>query len=214
MDITWHGHACFSVKGKHATVVTDPFGGVGLKEPKPAADVVLQSHGHDDHNNLKIVKGDPYVIDLPGEYESRGVMVEGVPTYHDTTEGADRGRNIVFAFSLDGMHVVHCGDLGHILSDEAVEQIGDVDILMIPVGGHYTIDAKGAVEVVKQLQPRVTIPMHYDVPGLKLPKKLATVDDFLKEAGAKTVTLDKHTWRVKPADLPTEDSVITVFPNP
>lgn len=213
MDITWHGQACFSLKGKSATVAVDPFGDIGLKEPKIVADILLISHDHFDHANRKAVTGDPYVVDLPGEYESHGVMIEGLPTFHDDTEGADRGRNIVFSFVIDGIHFVHLGDLGHTLSDQAVERIGDVDVLFIPVGGYFTIDAKKAAEVVKQLQPRLTVPMHYQVPGLTV-KELAPVDGFLKEVGAKVITLDKRTWKLKPADLPEEDSRVVTFPNP
>jgi L-ascorbate metabolism protein UlaG (beta-lactamase superfamily) len=214
MDITWHGQACFSLKGTSATVAVDPFADIGLKEPKLTADLLLISHDHFDHSNRKAVSGDPYVIDLPGEYESHGVMVEGIPTFHDDKEGADRGPNIVYSFVMDGIHFVHLGDLGHALSDEAVEKLGDIDVLFIPVGGQYTIDAKKAAEVVKQLQPRLTVPMHYQVPGLKIPKKLDGVDTFLKQVGAKVVTLDKKTWKLKPADLPEEDSRVVVFPNP
>lgn len=213
MDITWHGQSFFSLKGKAATVAIDPFADIGLKEPKLEANLLLISHDHFDHANAKAVSGDPYVIDIPGEYESQGVMVEGIPTYHDDKEGADRGTNIVFSFNVDGFHFVHLGDLGHALSDEAVEKLGDVDVLFIPVGGHFTIDAKGAANVVKQLQPRVTVPMHYQVPGLKL-KELAPVDKFLKEVGAKVKKLEKKTWKLKPADLPEEDSEVVVFPNP
>lgn len=214
MDITWYGQACFSLKGKSATVAVDPFADIGLKEPKLQADILLISHDHSDHSNTKAVSGDPYVIDVPGEYESHGVMIEGIPTFHDDQEGADRGPNIIYSFVLEGIHCVHLGDLGHALSDEVVERLGDVDVLFIPVGGQYTIDAKQAAGVVKQLQPRLTVPMHYDVPGLKVPKKLDEVDKFLKEVGAKVVTLDKKTWKLKPADLPEEDSRVVVFPNP
>lgn len=219
MDITWHGHANFTIKGSDAIVAIDPFDkSIGLKRPKQKADVLLISHDHPDHNDTAAVTGTgdtpPYLVDRPGEYESHGVMIEGVPTYHDDQEGAERGRNTVFAFMVDGVHLVHLGDLGHQLDDAAVERIGNVDVLMIPVGGTFTITAKGAVEVIKRLQPRVVIPMHYSVPGIKLPKKIDPLDAFLKEAGSKVVTLDKSTWKVKAKDLPTEDSEIVVFPDP
>lgn len=218
MDITWHGQSCFSLKGKAASVAVDPFADIGLKDPKLQADILLISHDHFDHSNRKAVSAppggsDPYVIDLPGEYEAHGVMIEGLPTFHDDKEGADRGRNIVYSFRLDGVHFVHLGDLGHALSDEVVEKLGDIDVLFIPAGGHFTIDAKQAAGVVKQLQPRLTVPMHYQVPGLKV-KELDSVDAFLKEVGAKVISLDKKTWKLKPADLPEEDSRVVVFPNP
>lgn len=213
MDITWHGHSCFTIKGKDVTVAIDPFKDIGLKEPKLSADILLLSHDHFDHSNRGAVSGEPQVIDLPGEYEYRGVMIEGVPTYHDDQQGAERGRNTVFVFTIDGVHCVHLGDLGHQLDESAVERIGDIDVLFVPVGGHFTITAKGAAEAVKQLQPRVTIPMHYQVPGLSL-KELAGVDAFIKEMGVKPVNLDKATWKLKPSDLPTDESEVRVFPNP
>lgn len=219
MDITWHGHANFTVKGSNATVAIDPFDqSIGLKRPKLKADVLLISHDHPDHNEVAAVTGAadeaPYLIDRPGEYESHGVMIDGIPTYHDEQEGAERGRNTVYSFMVDGIHLVHLGDLGHQLDEATVERLGNVDILMVPVGGTFTITAKGAVEVIKRLQPRVVIPMHYAVPGVKLPKKIDPLDAFLKEAGSKVTTLDKATWKIKSKDLPTEDSEIVVFPDP
>ena len=213
MDVTWHGHACFSIKSKDVTIAIDPFKDIGLKEPKLSADILLLSHDHFDHSNAAAVSGDPEIIDLPGEFEYREVMIEGIPTYHDDKQGAERGRNTVFSFTFEGVHLVHLGDLGHALDEQTVERIGDVDVLFVPVGGIFTITAKQAAEVVKQLQPRVTIPMHYLVPGLKL-DKLSKVDDFIKEMGVKPVALEKPTWKFKQADLPTEEAQVRVFPNP
>src|SRR5205085_2682517 len=162
--------------------------------PKLSADIVLVSHDHFDHNNHAKVSGDPQVIDSPGEYEYHGVMIEGLPTFHDDKEGAERGRNTVYSLTLDGIHAVHLGDLGHALDDQTVEKIGDVDVLFIPVGDSFTIGPKQAAEVVKQLQPKVIIPMHYDVPKLGIKEatgvQLKPVDDFLKELGGKTNRLE------------------------
>jgi len=214
MDVTWHGQSCFTVKGAGATIAIDPFADIGLKEPKLSADILLLSHDHADHNNRSAVSGDPEVIDMPGEYEYRGVMIEGLPTFHDGQQGAERGRNVVYSFTVDGTQLVHLGDLGHKLDNETVERLGDVDVLFIPVGGHFTIDAKAAAEVVKQLQPRVTVPMHYKVPGLKLPAELAEVGDFIKQIGAKEIKLEKSTWKFKPSELPDDESHVVVFPDP
>lgn len=213
MDIIWHGHSCFTVKTKEVTIAIDPFKDIGLKEPKLTADILLVSHEHFDHSNVDAVKGEPKIVDVPGEYEYFGVMIEGIPTYHDDKEGADRGRNTAFSFKAGGVHFVHCGDLGHILDNDAVERIGDVDVLLIPVGGHFTVDAKQAAEIVKQLQPRVIVPMHYLVPGLKL-DVLKPVDDFIKEVGVQPTRLEKPTWKLKSSDLPEEESQLVVFPNP
>jgi L-ascorbate metabolism protein UlaG (beta-lactamase superfamily) len=213
MDITWHGQSCFTLKGRAVTVAIDPFADIGLKPPKLTADILLMSHDHFDHANKDAVSGDSYIVDSAGEYESKGVMIEGIPTYHDDQQGAARGRNTVFSLTLDGIHFVHLGDLGHLLDDATVERIGDVDVLFVPVGGHFTIDAKKAAEVVKQLQPRITVPMHYKVPGLTV-KELAGVDGFLKQAGAKVRKLDKKTWKLKQTDLPEDDSQVVVFPEP
>lgn len=214
MDITWHGQSCFTIKGKTATVVVDPFGDIGLRIPKLTADILLISHDHFDHSNRSAVSGDPYVVDVPGEYESHGVMIEGLPTYHDDKSGADRGRNTVFSFSLNGVHFVHLGDLGHVLSNDDVERLGDVDVLFVPVGGHFTIDAKAAVEVIKQLQPRVVIPMHYKIEGLSANLPIAGVNDFLKEVGSQPKQLEQANWKFKPADLPEENLDTIVFANP
>ncbi|HEY8108763.1 MAG TPA: MBL fold metallo-hydrolase [Patescibacteria group bacterium] len=217
MDITWYGQSCFLVKGKDATVAVDPFADIGLKEPKLEADVLLVSHDHFDHANVAAVSGreggDPYVVDTPGEYESKGVMIEGIPTYHDDKQGADRGRNTVYSFHVDDMHLVHLGDLGHVLDEDTVERLGDVDVLFVPVGGHFTIDAKAAADVVKLLQPRITVPMHYQVPKLKV-KELAAVDKFLGQVGGKVRKLEKKTFKLKHSDLPENESQVVVFPSP
>lgn len=149
MDIYWYGQACFKLKGKNATVVTDPFypDFVGLKLPKDlAADLSLISHDHKDHSNAEAVSGNPLVVAGPGEYDVKGVAVNGVSVFHDTSNGSERGKNTVYNIGIDGLSIVHLGDLGHILSEEQVQEIGATDILLVPVGGVYTIDAKAAAE--------------------------------------------------------------------
>ena len=213
MDITWHGQSNFTLGGAEATVVIDPFKDIGLAQPKLSADVLFVSHGHFDHDNVEGVAGEPYIIDTPGEYESHGVMVEAIPSYHDAKQGEERGKNIIFSFNLDGFNLVHCGDLGHDLDEETVERLGNVDILFIPVGGYFTIDGKAAVDIIKKVQPRITVPMHYSVPGLTIPE-LVPLDNFLKEASQEPIRLEKPTWKIKQSDLPDEESQIVVFPNP
>ena len=187
MEITYLGHSCFKLKGKAATVVTDPF------LAKCEADIVTVSHSHADHNQLSKVSGSPFVIDGGGEYEVKGISVIGVASWHDDKEGAQRGPNTIYVIEIDGLRVCHLGDLGHKLSDTQLEEIGSVDVVLVPVGGEYTIDAKQAGEVVKQLDPWITIPMHYQQPGLDKAAfgKLAGVDAFLTEMGKDVTPVSK-----------------------
>lgn len=187
MDIVFLGHSSFRIKGKNATVITDPFesGKVGFKFPKVEADIVTVSHDHWDHNQSSLVQGSPKVVSGPGEYEIKGVSVFGVPTYHDAKQGAERGKNTVYVITIDNMRVCHLGDLGHTLSEAQVGEIGEVDILLVPVGGVYTISTKEAAEVVSSLEPKIVIPMHYKTGELNQETfgKLAGVDEFVKEMG-------------------------------
>ena len=181
MDLTWLGHACFRLRGKNAVAVTDPYPpSLGPRLSKIEADLVTVSHPHPNHSNLKAVKGQ--VIDGPGEYEVKGVTVNGLPTFHDGSRGEQHGPNTVFLIDVDDVRVCHLGDLGHRLDDAALEQIGTVDVLLVPVGGGNSLDATGAAEVVRQIEPRMVVPMHYALPAVK--KDLEGVDRFLKEMGA------------------------------
>lgn len=187
------GHASFKLKGKTATIVTDPYDAelVGFKYPKgTVADIVTISHSHTDHNNVKAIEGSPLVISGPGEYEAKGVDIQGVATWHDTSGGKDRGKNTVYRIDIDGISVVHLGDLGHKLTEEQEELLGDVDVLLIPVGGFYTIDAKTALEVVTQLEPTLVIPMHYRTAkhDQKTFSVISGVDQFLREMGKEGIT--------------------------
>lgn len=188
MDIYFYGQACFKLKGKTATVFVDPYKAdfTGLKLPKDlSANVVVSSHNHDDHNNVDEITDTVLKITGPGEYEVNGVSITGVSTFHDKEEGSQRGRNTVYNISMDGLNIVHLGDLGHKLSEEQIEEIGATDILLVPVGSVYTIDAKAASDVVSQLEPKIVIPMHYGLPGLKF--ELEPVENFLKEMGFDSV---------------------------
>lgn len=187
MDIIWYGQACFKLKGKNVSVIIDPFDPdfTGLKTPKDLlADVTLITHDHRDHNNAS---GSQMKFSEPGEYEIGGVVVTGISSFHDNTNGSERGKNIIFHLMFDGLNIVHLGDLGQSrLTEEQVAQIGQTDILLIPVGSVYTIDSKQASQIVSQLEPKIIIPMHYKIDGLKF--ELEGVDKFLKEMGAEGVT--------------------------
>lgn len=188
MDIFWHGQACFKIKAKNATILIDPFDAAAtkLKAPKDyLCDVALKTHNHADHNYFAELSGDTVLVEGPGEYEVKGVSVIGVPSYHDKTEGSERGKNTLYHLQVDGLNIVHLGDLGHVLTEDQIASLGVTDILMIPVGGHYTIDSKEAAQVISQLEPRVIIPMHYAIDGHN--PELAELGVFLKEMGAESV---------------------------
>lgn len=188
MELAWLGQAAFRLKGKSATVVTDPFDSsfTGLKWSKVEADIVTVSHEHQDHNASSQVTDATFIAQGPGEYEIKGIAFTGVSSWHDNKEGAERGKNVIYTFNIDGVRVCHLGDLGqHQLTDQQLEEIGDVDVLLVPVGGTYTINAAEAAKVTAQLEPKVIIPMHYKIEGLKF--DLDTVDHFLKEMGKEDV---------------------------
>jgi L-ascorbate metabolism protein UlaG (beta-lactamase superfamily) len=189
MDIYWYGQACFKIKGKTATALFDPYdpAAIGLKLPKDTTcDMVLKTHDHPDHSNLVVAGEGALKIMGPGEYEVKGVMVTGVSTFHDNQKGAERGKNTVYNIEIDGVNIVHLGDLGQLLDESQLEEIGSVDVLMIPVGGVYTIDAKDAARVVAQLDPKIVIPMHYKLDDLKV--ELEPLENFLKEMSVENPT--------------------------
>ncbi|GAC1509466.1 MAG: MBL fold metallo-hydrolase [Candidatus Dormibacteraceae bacterium] len=179
MDVTWLGHGCFRLRGRSAAVVTDPYPpAIGLKLQRLDADLVTVSHEHENHNYTQVMR-DAYEIRGPGEYEVAGVSVIGVPTFHDAEKGAKHGRNTVYLIEIDDVRVCHLGDLGHALDDAEAEAIASPDVLLVPVGGNTAINAAQAAELVRQLEPRFVVPMHYAIPGLRL--QLDSVDRFLKE---------------------------------
>jgi L-ascorbate metabolism protein UlaG (beta-lactamase superfamily) len=182
LDVTWHGHGCFRLRGKTAAAVTDPYPpSLGPKLPRLEADLVTVSHLDANHSYVQGVSKDAYQVLGPGEYEIAGVEVTGIPTYHDSAAGSELGRNTVYVIEIDDVRVCHLGDLGHRLGDAELESIGTVDVVLVPVAGERTLGAAQAAEVVRQLEPRVVVPMHFAIPGLKL--ALEPVDRFLKEMG-------------------------------
>jgi L-ascorbate metabolism protein UlaG (beta-lactamase superfamily) len=189
MDITWYGQSCFRIKGKNVAVVTDPYNAemLGVKKLKVSGDILTVSHQHSDHNEVGVVEGSPFIIEGPGEYEVKGVTIHGMPSFHDGKEGKERGLNTIYTIDIDGVIVCHCGDLGHELSAGQLELLDSVDVLMIPIGGTYTIDAQTAVKVINQVEPKVVIPMHYKFnDSFKLP--LSPLSDFLHVYGKKDIT--------------------------
>ncbi|PLV57517.1 MBL fold metallo-hydrolase [Thermotoga sp. SG1] len=179
MKITWFGHACFSLEIEGITIVTDPFDeSVGYPIPNVTANVVTESHQHFDHNAHHLVKGNFRLINSPGSYTVDGVKIKGIETFHDSSHGRERGKNIAFVFEGEGLRVCHLGDLGHVLTPSQVKEIGEVDVLLVPVGGTYTIGPREAKEVSGLLEAKFIIPMHYKTKYLKF--NLLPVDEFLK----------------------------------
>lgn len=180
MKIRYLGHSCFLLTESTGTrILTDPYGDVGFKMPRVEADVVSVSHGHYDHNNVKNVGGNPIVLDKEGQYEVGGVEIIAVKSYHDNANGEERGENLIFKFRLDGIEVCHLGDLGEECSSSLIEMLLPIHVLLIPVGGKYTIDSEQAKEYVDRIMPSIVIPMHYKSKGLTL--DIDKPDAFLSE---------------------------------
>jgi len=213
--ITWAGQSCFQIsvsnsKDHSADIVIDPFDeATGPKVPNFSADIVLSTHDHHDHNNVKAVKGEPFLISGPGEYEVKGVFVQGIPSFHDDKEGKEKGNNTIYVIETEEMRICHLGDLGQKqLTDEQLEKIDSVDILMIPVGGGYTIDSQSAQRIISQIEPMVVIPMHYAIPKLKA--ELDDVSKFLKTMGKPSIVAqDKLT--IKSSTMPKDAMEIVVL---
>lgn len=216
MDITYHGHSTFKLKGKAGTVVTDPFHEyVGFSMPNLSADIVTVSHQHQDHNQANKVKATarrdkPFIIDQAGEYEVGGISVFGVPTFHDANQGVERGQNIIFTIAVDNVRVCHLGDLGHELTTEQISAIGPVDVLLCPVGGIFTIDPKLAVKTIHDLEPSIAIPMHYKTTAhdQQVFGELATLDEFVKIYGAEVKPVEKIS--LEKSRLPEETELVVL----
>ncbi len=214
VKIIWHGHACFEVKGRNATIVFDPFGGIGLPEPKAKADVVLCSHSHVDHNNSKPVlkEGGVVLEGFVGAKEVNGILVKGVATLHDAVGGSQRGKNSVYVVEVDGLRLCHLGDLGHDLTVEQAKDVGKVDVVFTPVAGGATIGPDVAWSVINKLDPKIIIPMHYNTglsgasPWLSKSMPIA-LDEFLK--GKKNIDKTKGpSIIVTKESLPKEQKIV------
>ncbi len=213
MKIRWLGHASFMISSDTGTsTITDPYttgGRLSYGEIRETADIVTVSHGHGDHNNARAVRGNPALVNRAGTTEAKGIKFKGIPTYHDEAGGSARGNNIIFCFEVDGIRVCHLGDLGHQLDAQQIAELGQIDILLIPVGGYYTIDAKVASQIADKLAPRVIIPMHFKTAKCDLP--ITGVDEFLQ--GKRDVTwLDTSEAEFKAEQLPASTQIIVLKP--
>lgn len=211
MKIKWLGHASFLITSESGTrIITDPYKPADdlkygrIEEP---ADIVTVSHEHSDHSHVAAVKGSPQVV--RGTAEAKGIKFKGILSAHDDAGGSQRGKNTIFCFEVDGVNVCHAGDLGHVLSDKQVTELGRVDVLLIPVGGFYTIGAKAASQVCAQLKPRVIIPMHYKTEKLDFP--VAGVDEFL-QGKDNVIRLDSSEVEIKSGGLPASTQIIVPKP--
>jgi len=181
LKIRWHGHSCFEITNK-STIVTDPHDGksIGIPTPTVLADIILVSHDHYDHNSVKTVeKETTKIITETRKRQIDDVSIKGFSSFHDEHQGTKRGENIIYRWIIDDVIFCHLGDLGHTLDEKTIKNIGDIDVLFIPVGGTYTLDAAKACKVIHQLNPTIVIPMHYKIEGLSLP--IAGVDEFLDQ---------------------------------
>lgn len=214
MEIIWHGQSFFEIFTKlgkeEVKIAIDPFSEeLGLKLPKVETDLLLISHNHYDHNNKKTISGDYFLIENPGEYEVKNVFVKAIPSFHDSSKGKERGENLIFLIKTEDLRICHLGDIGQKeIENGQIEEIGDVDILMIPVGGKYTISAKEAVKIMSQIEPKITIPMHYEIPRLKV--KLEPVEKFLKLLGIKSLKPEKK-FSIKKEGLSADEAKIILL---
>jgi L-ascorbate metabolism protein UlaG (beta-lactamase superfamily) len=215
MDITWYGHACFRLRDRDATVVTDPFEkSLGYDLPRVRADIVTVSHDHPYHNNAKAVKGEFKVVDGPGEYEIKSVFITGIATYpsrrrrkaNNEEDGGDE-RNVIFVFEFNGLTICHLGDLAQVPTQTQVEALSNVDVLMVPVGGSTSLNAAQAAEIISLIEPYIVIPMHYKTSAISL--KLDSVQKFLKEMGAPRIE-PVDVLKVTRSSLPQETQVVVL----
>jgi len=214
MKVKWLGHASFLITSESGIkIITDPYPqGSGLSYiplSSVSADIITMSHDHFDHNNISSVPGKPELVTGSGTKTAKGITFRGIATHHDASQGKDRGNNTVFCFSVDEIKVCHLGDLGHRLNQEQIVEIGNVDVLFIPIGGVYTIDAKFAGTVVDDLKPQVAIPMHYKTEKCNWP--LNTVDDFVAgKANVQRVNNSEMEFRA--GKLPQNAEIVVLEP--
>jgi len=215
MQIIWHGQFCFqitSTKGKnnYINIVIDPFDETdGLRIPKLTADILLISHNHHSLNNIKTVLGNPFIIDGPGEYEIKEVFVRGIDSYYDSSFEKEKVINTIYVFETEGVRICHLGNLGQKeLTSEQIEQIGGIDILMLPISNVYAFSAKEAAEIISQIEPKIIIPMHYQIPKLKL--NLDSLDKFLKIVGIKAIE-PQNKLIIKKKDIFEQDPKIIIL---
>lgn len=187
MKLKWNGHACFTLTTDSGiTIVTDPFdASVGYPRPKDRADIVTISHSHHDHNDMSSLTGPKLALDKEGEYRQGDVRIRAMASYHDDNNGAKRGDNLLFRIEADGVSVAHLGDLGHLPTPEQTRFLSDATVMLIPIGGFYTIDTEQALEIIAKARPKTAIPMHYKTHYIAFP--ISDEAQFEKATRAKRV---------------------------
>ncbi|MCK4592609.1 MBL fold metallo-hydrolase [Candidatus Parcubacteria bacterium] len=213
MNITWYGQSCFKLQSKDIVLITDPFDKkIGLRPPYGAASIVTISHDHYDHNNFEIIKGDPFIVNDTGEYEIKKITIRGIDSFHDNCEGDKMGNNIIYVVEMEDMKICHLGDFGQEgFLNSQLEKIGQIDILFIPIGGVFTIDWKTTNTIISQIEPRIIIPMHYKVSGVKGELlKLDSADNFCKEHGVSAKDAVEK-FSIKKKDLPQDEARVVLM---
>jgi len=208
MEITWLGHSCFLIRGKERTILTDPcHPDLGYRLSEPKADIVTLSHFHPGHSYIEGVANEPKQIKSPGEYEIGGTFITGVASFHDDKKGEVRGKNTIYIIEIDDITLCHLGDLGHPLDSHLIEEIGDIGILFLPVGEVSTIPIDTAVEIVRQLEPPIVIPMHYKTEAFT--GKLSPVDKFLDKMRIKWIE-SKPKLSITSSSLPSSTQTVVL----
>lgn len=209
MIIQWFGHSFFRFDTKNKVIAIDPYSetATGLKPSRFKADILLITHQQEDHNNKSVIMDDPFILEGPGEVETGGICIEGLSSFHDKKSGQARGENTIYLLESEDITICHLGDLGEPkLKEETLEKVADADILLIPVGGNYTINHEEAVSFINQIEPKIIIPMHYALPKLKI--KLDPLDKFIKSISKKPEVVDKLVIRKN--NLPDETKLIVL----
>ncbi|OGP86971.1 MAG: hypothetical protein A2031_03920 [Deltaproteobacteria bacterium RBG_19FT_COMBO_43_11] len=214
MKIKWYGHSAFQITTDKGTrIIIDPYesgsygGTLSYGKITDEADIVLTSHDHPDHNYIKDIQGKYKHISKAGNYEIHDVKINSLPSFHDNSSGKERGRNLIFVIATDGLILVHAGDIGHALDSELIKKIGKVDILLLPVGGFFTIDALQAAKLMNTLQPSITIPMHYKTDKCGFP--ITPVEEFTKNQNNVRV-LKEAEIEIKKDTLPKKSEIIVL----
>lgn len=209
MKIRWLGHSSFLIESERGIkIITDPFDEtLGYKLPQIKANIVTVSHEHFDHNYVRGIKGRPIVFKGPVKRESHKMEFTGIATYHDSVFGSKRGPNTIFIIKTDGLKLCHLGDLGHILNPDKLAEIGYIDILFIPVGGFYTIDSTQANQIVNDIKPRITIPMHYKTEAIKF--SIDSVEAFLSNKD-NVKRLESNELEIRKETLPENNQILVL----